>query len=113
VTPFDAEVALRAWGVLDERVRDLLMEENDGGGATGNPRRRPKRLQGLRRARAVAERARRAGWPTSASTIVEQRAATQRALRRLGVWAEWREARRSPLTGRSDDTDRAASIFDE
>ena len=69
MTPIDAIVAARCWGIIDPRVVSALAHENQAGR--------------WRRTCAVGDRARTVGWPNETITLNASRDATLRALRRL------------------------------
>jgi hypothetical protein len=80
--PVLTEAVLRAWGLDDPRVLPMLRHENQPG---------PNR-----RAKAVGERARAAGWPTTkTSTNDANKAALETLLRLEGMaWDHRAQSRR-------------------
>ena len=102
--PILVEVVLRAWGTDDPRLLPLLRAENQPGAH--------------QRQNAVGGRAKAAGWPLEASTMMEARRNQRVALLRLegidytpsGQRDRHRRSVAAAAAYRDDDT---VSIFDE
>ena len=100
-TPFDQQVRRLAWRVQTKREVDALAAENDPG------------VSDHGRAKAVGERARKAGWPQEHVSQEMQREARRRYKGRVAAARAYKRRAREGLTAVRDEVAQPATIFDE